>query len=324
MDADNAGPGLSRPAGATTPPCVMLVNANDPSGAGGLTADIATIVSVGGHAVAVACGTYVRDTHQNRDFYSLEADAVTDQARAVLEDLPIQAIKIGFMGSPGQIAELASIAADYPDLPVVAYMPDLAWWDKEQIEAYLDAFSELLLPETTVLVGNHSTLSRWLLPDWDRDVPPGPREIAAAAAQAGALYTLTTGIPLPDQRVSNVLASPASVIHSQSIELFDATFSGAGETLSAALVALLAHGYELPQACAEALEYLDQCLEAGFRPGMGHVIPDRMFWAEPEELDAAPEETSIGSAVVIAANQDSGEPLECLVLPTVPPANHDT
>ena len=40
----------------THPACVMVFNACDPSGAGGLTADIATIASVGGHPVAIATG----------------------------------------------------------------------------------------------------------------------------------------------------------------------------------------------------------------------------------------------------------------------------
>ena len=35
-------------------------------------------------------------------------------------------------------------------------------------------------------------------------------------------------------------------------------------------------------AASEALSYLDRCLDNGFRPGMGHVIPDRLFWAQPE------------------------------------------
>ncbi|MGO4611908.1 hydroxymethylpyrimidine/phosphomethylpyrimidine kinase, partial [Variovorax sp. 2RAF20] len=28
-----------------------------------------------------------------------------------------------------------------------------------------------------------------------------------------------------------------------------------------------------------------RCLDAGFRPGMGHVLPDRLFWAQPEDED---------------------------------------
>jgi len=54
------------------------------------------------------------------------------------------------------------------------------------------------LPQTTVLVGNHSTLWRWLLPDWGNDRSPGARDIAKAASELGVPYTLVTGIPLPD------------------------------------------------------------------------------------------------------------------------------
>ena len=35
----------------------------------------------------------------------------------------------------------------------------------------------------------------------------------------------------------------------------------------------------------EALTYLDQCLDAGFQPGMGHAVPDRLFWAHDEAGD---------------------------------------
>ena len=101
----------------------------------------------------------------------------------------------------------------------------------------------------------------------------------------GVPYTLVTGIPLPEQFIENVLASPEAVLCSGRFELFDATFTGAGDTLSAALTSLLACGSDLAEACTEALGYLDHCLDAGFRPGMGHVVPDRMFWAEPEDTD---------------------------------------
>ena len=268
-----------------SPVCVMVFNASDPSGAGGLTADIATVASVGGHPVAVVTGAYVRDTAEIFDHFSMDDEAVTDQARAALEDLPVQVIKIGFVGSPENISAIAELAADYEELPVVSYMPNLSWWQDSQIDQYLDAFRELLLPQTTVLVGNHSTLWRWLLPDWSSDRSPSARDIAAAAAEMGVPYTLVTGIPLPEQFIENVLASPESVLCSGRFELFDATFTGAGDTLSAALASLLACGCDLPEACNEALGYLDHCLDAGFRPGMGHVVPDRMFWAEPDDTE---------------------------------------
>lgn len=268
-----------------SPACVLIFNASDPSGAGGLTADITTIVSVGGHPMAVVTGTYVRDTAQIFDHFNFDDEAVAEQARAVLEDLPIQAIKIGFVGSPENIGTIAEITADYDGVPVISYMPNLSWWRDELIEPYLDAFRELLLPQTSVLVGNHSTLWRWLLPDWKSDRSPTARDIARAAGEMGVPYTLVTGIPLPEQFVENVLASPQTVLGSGKFELFDATFAGAGDTLSAALTALVASGNDLGAATSEALGYLDRCLDAGFRPGMGHIVPDRMFWAQSDADD---------------------------------------
>jgi len=272
------------------PACVMVFNANDPSGAGGLAADATAIASVGAHALTIVTGAYARDTAEIFDHFAFDEEAVAEQARAVLEDVAVQVIKVGFVGSPEILSTIAELAADYADVPLVAYMPNLSWWEEDQIDAYLDAFRELILPQTTVLVGNHSTLWRWLLPDWSSERPPTARDIAKAAGDKGASYTLVTGIPLPDQHVDNVLASPQTVLVSGRFELFEAVFSGAGDTLSGALAALLAGGTELAEATSEALAYLDRCLDGGFRPGMGHILPDRMFWAQPDDDEAQEEQ----------------------------------
>ncbi|KQT14155.1 bifunctional hydroxymethylpyrimidine kinase/phosphomethylpyrimidine kinase [Ramlibacter sp. Leaf400] len=264
------------------PACVMVFNASDPSGAGGLAADVTAIASVGAHALPVVTGAYARDTAEVLDHFPFDEEAVTEQARAILEDTPAQVFKVGFLGSPEAISAVAEICSDYADVPVIAYMPNLSWWDESQIDLYLDAFRELMLPQTTVLVGNHSTLWRWLLPDWSNERSPGARDIAKAAADMGVAYTLVTGIPLPDQYLDNVLATPQAVLGSEKFERFEAVFSGAGDTLSAALAALVASGSDLASATTEALSYLDRCLDAGFRPGMGNVVPDRLFWAQPE------------------------------------------
>jgi hydroxymethylpyrimidine/phosphomethylpyrimidine kinase len=263
-------------------PCVLTFNANDASGAAGLAADTLSLACVGAHALPVITGTYVRDSSEVLDHFPFEDEAVEAQARAVLEDMPVQTIKVGFLGSPEIVSVVAQITADYSDLPVIAYMPNLSWWSESQIDEYLDAFTELLLPQTTLLVGNHSTLWRWLLPDWSSARSPTARDIAKAASDHGVPYTLVTGIPLPDQYIDNVLASPQAVLGGEKFERFEATFSGAGETLSAALAGLLAHGDDLVEATKEALVYLDRSLDAGFRPGMGHVVPDRLFWAQPD------------------------------------------
>ncbi len=281
--------------GDTAPACVMTFNASDPSGAGGLTADITAITSAGAHALAVVTGAYVRDTAEIFDHISFDEEAVTEQARTALEDMPVSAIKVGFVGNPENISAIAEIASDYADVPLIAYMPNLSWWDEEAIDNYLDAFRELLLPQTTVLVGNHSSLWRWLLPDWSGDKSPSARDIAKAAAEFGVPYTLVTGIPLPEQFIDNVLATPQAVLYSEKFERFEAVFAGAGDTLTAAITALLANGHNLQAATSEALTYLDHSLDAGFHPGMGNIVPDRLFWAQTD-TDADDEDDEAAGA----------------------------
>lgn len=266
--------------------CILTFNANDPSGAAGLAADVTATACVGAHALPVMTGAWARDSARIFDFYPLDDEAVTEQARAVLEDVEVQAIKLGFAGTPANLSVVGGLAEDYPDLPLIAHMPDLSWWNNDAIDDYHEAFTDFVLPFTVVLTGNYSTLRRWLLPVWEQSRPPGARDLAIAAAEYGASYTLVTGIDLGERGIDNVLASPQALLVSAQVERLDASFVGAGDTLAATFTALLANGYPLTDAFSEAVSYLDGSLREGFRPGMGHALPDRLFWAQ-SAIDAA-------------------------------------
>ncbi|HET7866129.1 MAG TPA: bifunctional hydroxymethylpyrimidine kinase/phosphomethylpyrimidine kinase [Burkholderiaceae bacterium] len=277
----------------TAPACVMSFNVSDPTGAGGLAADVTTIAAMGAHPLPVTTAVQMRDTAEVFDATALEADTIVEQARSVLEDVTIGAWKVGYLGSAEAVGAVAEVLSDYTDVPLVTYLPNLAWVDEDdESQAYQDALRELVLPLTEVLVGNQKTLTDFLLPEWDAERPPSARELAAAAHEHGTRYVLVTGVQLPNQFIDNVLASPQGAITGEKFERFEAAFVGAGDTLSAALAALLATGQELHIAVSEALSFLDQSLDAGFRPGMGHVVPDRFFWALPsaEEGEEGPAE----------------------------------
>ena len=276
---------LDPPQETPAPACVMSFNASDPSGAGGLAGDVATIAAMGAHALPIVTSIVMRDTAEIFDQQPIDADAVVEQARSILEDVTVAGWKVGFLGNADNVAAVAEVLSDYADIPLVAYLPSLAWMEDDTQQAYLDAFRELILPATEVLLGNHKTLSDFLLPDWEGDRPASPRELAVAAAEHGASYVLVTGLLLPakgsEQFIDNVLASPQGALTGEKFERFDAAFVGSGDTLAAALAALLAAGSELQAAVGEALAFLDQSLDAGFRPGMGNIVPDRFFWALP-------------------------------------------
>jgi hydroxymethylpyrimidine/phosphomethylpyrimidine kinase len=268
----------------------MSFNANDPSGASGIGADVATISAMGAHALPVVTSLLIRDSAEVFESHEIDPEAVIDQARSVLEDITISAWKVGFLGSAEGVSAVAEILSDYTDTPLVSYLPNLSWMDDDAQMAYLDAFRELILPASLVLVGNHKTLTDFLLPEWEAERQPSARELAVAAGEHGCGYVLVTGVQLPDQFIDNVLATPQGAVAGERFERFEASFVGAGDTLSASLAAILSSGTALDVAVSEALSFLDQALDAGFRPGMGGVVPDRFFWALPpgdEEAEGA-------------------------------------
>src|SRR3954463_11666902 len=176
------------------PACVMSFNVNDPSGAGGSAGDVATIAAMGAHALPVITSIVMRDTAEIFDHHAADADVIVEQARSVLEDVTISAWKVGFLGSTEGVSAVAEILSDYPDVPLVAYLPNLSWLEEDAQQSYLDAFRELVLPQTEVLVGSHQTLTDFLLPDWDNERPASPRELAVAAGEHGTRFVLVTSV----------------------------------------------------------------------------------------------------------------------------------
>jgi hydroxymethylpyrimidine/phosphomethylpyrimidine kinase len=259
---------------------VLCINASDATGATGLASDTLSVASVGAYALPVCTGVYVRDTREIETFHCLDSEAVIDQARSILEDLQPDVVKLGFLGSTENVAAIAELLSDYEDIPVVAYVNNLSWWDEVSQDTYLDALAELVLPQTSVLVGSYNVLWRWLLPDWSNARGPTSRDLAQAASQYGVPYLVVTSIQTDPGHLDNQVATPEAVVFQGTVLRHDGEFVGAGETLSAALAALLATGDELNEAVQEALSYVDGSLRAGFRPGMGHVLPDRLFWAQ--------------------------------------------
>jgi hydroxymethylpyrimidine/phosphomethylpyrimidine kinase len=269
------------------PPCVLCFNAAEPTGAAGTGADIAAAVAMGAHPLPITTALLIRDTAEVFDQHLIDSDVVVEQARSVLEDITTHAMKVGFLGSAEVVSAVAEVLSDYPELPLVTHVTVTPWLDDEQQSSYHDALRELVLPQTTVLVGNHQALTEFLLPDWEGGRPASPRELAVEANKLGAAHVLVTGMQLPNNFVDNVLAGPQGPITGEKFERFEAGFVGAGDTLSAALAALLACGVELHEAVGEALAFLDQSLDAGFQPGMGLVVPDRFFWALPNDEEGA-------------------------------------
>ena len=101
------------------PPTVLSFAASDSTGGAGIQADILTLASMGCHPLSVITAITIQATAGVDDVMALDPEWVADQARAVLEDMPVNVFKIGMLGSVEIIAAIAEVISDYPNIPLV-------------------------------------------------------------------------------------------------------------------------------------------------------------------------------------------------------------
>ena len=275
-----------------TPPVVLTFAATDPSGGAGLQADILALASIGCHPLSVVTAITVQDTVGVESVMALDADWINDQARAILEDVQVSAFKLGLLGSVENIAIIAEIMADYPDIPLLID-PILTSGRGDELanEDMQAAMCELLFPQATLITPNSLEARRLAFYDENEEIHNSSlEESALRLLELGAEYVLITGTHERSHDVVNSLygtseTGASGLIKAYHWERLAGSYHGSGCTLTSAIAACLAHGLSMEEAIQEAQEYTWQTLKNAFRPGMGQFIPDRFFWArEDDEL----------------------------------------
>ncbi len=275
-------------AASPAPPIVLTFAASDPTGGAGLQADILTLASLGCHPLSVVTAITVQDTAGVEAVLPIDAAWVADQARALLEDMPVAAFKLGMLGSVEVIAAIAEVISDYPEIPVVLD-PVLASGRGDQFadEEMIEAMIGLLLPQTTLLTPNSLEARRLAQEMGDpgshaRGEPDLPG-CAHRLIDAGCEYVLVTGTHEGTPQVINTLYGSHGTVRTDRWDRLPGSYHGSGCTLASAIAAHFASGVDVPDAVAGAQEYTWRTLAAGFRPGMGQFIPDRLFWSRDED-----------------------------------------
>jgi len=272
------------------PPIVLAFSASDPSGGAGMQADILTLASMGCHPLSVLTAITVQDTLGVEGIMALDTEWVADQARCLLEDMPVDAFKIGVLGSLENIAAIAEILSDYPDVPVVLDpVQSSGRGDELASEEMAHAVRELLLPQSTIVTPNSMEARR--LGEVDDDDDPSLAACAQRLLEMGAEYVLITGTHEPTPQVINTLYGAKGVVRTDTWQRLPGSYHGSGCTLASAIAAMLANGLEMPEAVREAQDYTWHTLKKAYRPGMGQFLPDRLFWAR-EETDTPGDDTA--------------------------------
>ncbi|NML61045.1 hydroxymethylpyrimidine/phosphomethylpyrimidine kinase [Massilia sp. RP-1-19] len=257
-------------------PLILCFGVSDPSGATGIQSDLACFSAHGCHGLSVTTALLIADTAHVDDMHEIDADWVIDQARVLLEDMPIGAFKVGALASVEQVAAVAEIVSDYPDIPMVldpflSSLPDSGLLDDDM----LTAVRQILVPQAALLLVSQVELAR-MAETW-RDGPGTLAEDVAELTGTGCGYVLVTGTGSAGGRLSDTLYGEDGEIARYSTPTLPGPFIGAGSTISGTLAAMLASGADPLQATPAALAFTAGALAHAQRFGMGKLVPNKFF-----------------------------------------------
>lgn len=263
-------------ADTSLPGIVLCFGAADPSGGAGLQGDVLTCAALGVHPLTVLTAVTIRDTSAVEGIQAIDEEWVADQARALLEDMPVHAFKIGALCAVECIECIAEVIADYPDVPMVLDPgPGADQGDPLADEELHDALTALLVPLATVMTCDSQEI---LVFGADGPGADDGQEVADCARRLlalGARHVLVTGAHEHTPQVINTLFDPSGVIRADAWERLPGRYHGAGSTLSAAIAALLARGLGVSEAVQQAQRFAWDALSHGWRLGMGRTMPNR-------------------------------------------------
>lgn len=256
-------------------PVIMSLSSQDPSGCAGIQADIETSISLGCHCTPIVTALCAQDTRGIKESIPVDTGFLIEQTRAILEDMPVKAIKLGFLANVAQIEALHTILGDYRQIPVVlnpaTQITNLA---SSEATAALEASKNLLLPRATItcadLVEAHEMAQQGDTID----------ACAQEILEHGGEHLLIAGTQRNPTSYENSLYNRQGLVRHYRWERLNVFSHGGGATLSASIAAYLGHGLRLLDAVQQGQNFAWHSLAASRRLGMGHCVPNRLFWAD--------------------------------------------
>jgi hydroxymethylpyrimidine kinase/phosphomethylpyrimidine kinase len=264
-----------------TPPVVLTVAGSDSGGGAGIQADLKTFAAHRCYGASVVTAITAQNTRAVSDVHPVPPATVASQLDAVLDDLPVAAVKTGMLGSP-EVAEVVARRARAGRLPNLVVDPVLVASTGYALGVV--AAIERLLPYALVVTPNLAEAAALV-----GGGVATPAEMATAAAQLagrGPRYVVVTGGDLRarggdrDQAIDAMWAG-GRVRFLRLPRVPTGNSHGSGCTFSAAIAAQLARGAPVPEAVAAAKSYVAKALAggAGWRIGSGIGPLDHFEWS---------------------------------------------
>jgi len=240
-------------------PVALTVAGSDSGGGAGIQADLRTFACLGVFGTSAVTAVTAQNLAGVRDVVAIPPASVRAQIEAVVEGFPLRAVKTGMLWSAAIVEEVAAlVAAGALPAPVVDPVM-VATSGARLLEAdAVAAYESLLFPRARVITPNLDEAALLLGGVIAAD---GLETAARALADRYACPVLLKGGHAVGDPV-DVLCLQGHIHVHRNERVAGVNTHGSGCTLSAAIVAGLAHGLALEDACEAAIAYLQRALRA--------------------------------------------------------------
>lgn len=250
---------------------VLTIAGSDSGGGAGIQADIKSISANGCYAASAITAITVQNTLGVSAVQGLPLDIISGQIDAVLSDIGADAVKIGMLHSSEVVrtvrdALIRNHATNIVLDPVMVSTSGHRLIEESAIDTLMSELIPLArvitpnIPEAEILLGESLT-NQSQLPDAARRL--GKRVNTSVLLKAGHLTEDELVDIFYDHETGEIHRLPSVRIHTPNTH-------GTGCTLSSALAAMLARGFQLPEAARRAKDYINNAIIAGADYQIGH------------------------------------------------------
>jgi|GEM_PF-3168760 len=258
-----------------TTPAFLSFNHIDPSGISGIQTDIEIAVSLGCHCAPIITAFNSGNTHGTKTYKIADTTLLIEQARAILEDIPITAFYVGTLGSIANMEAIHSIIRDYPKVPVIINYTCASSIKGARSTEMTAGLNTLLLPLTQLVV-IAANQCRTLTPYADTD-----DACAASLLEEGSDFLLMQYASTLGTHNQFGFYSKHGLINSYRQTIAEDNLNIIHNHLAGAISAYLAHELPISDTVQQGLRYCEKAQSAARKIGSGNPIYHRLYWTTP-------------------------------------------
>lgn len=260
---------------------VLTIAGSDSGGGAGIQADLKTMLAHGVHGMTVVTAVTAQNSVGVQGIWPLPPDAIRAQFHSVVDDIGVDAIKIGMLGNADTVGCVADLVADVdPPVPLIVDPVCVSKHGDRLIDhEALGALRTRLFRYATVITPNLDEAAALT----GRPAQNPAAELADLLLADGPKWVLIKGGHREGDAIDYLKSQDGRDFSYRAVRVDNRHTHGTGCTLASALASHLARGADVPEAMALAKAYVTGAIAAGFALGRG-IGPTDHLWQLRDHL----------------------------------------